>query len=95
MQVLAKLWLQGYAVIQVEPPGGPDAAEGSAYKGYQMTAHSEALLAGGWLPKALVKMTSGGIIRITPLYPDKPVSFPTREEADRYALEMAARWLGQ
>ena len=95
VQVLAKLWLQGYAVIHVEAPGEHDAAGEIAYRGYQVTPHSEHLPAGDWLPKAIVKMASGGTIRITPLYPDRPVSFPTREEADRYALEMAAKWLGQ
>lgn len=95
VEVLAKLWLQGYAVVHVEDQEARKAAaSASDYRGYRVEPRSEQLPSGAWAPKAVVTMERGGTVKITPLSPDKTVEFPTREEADRYALDMATRWIG-
>jgi hypothetical protein len=46
-------------------------------------------------PSAKVIWSEGGIQRFMPLIFDDDVDFPTREEAERYALEHAKKWIDE
>src|SRR5438128_2683095 len=95
MEILGKLFLQGYAVVHVEErqSATPDAVP-DTYRGFRVEPKSEQLASGAWSPKAVVTTASGGRVKITPIGADSTVTFGTREEADRYAMELAARWIG-
>ena len=96
MEILAKLWLQGYAVVHVQDRASEQTmSQITSSRGYRVEAQSERLPTGEWAPKAVVTTQSGGIVRITPLDRRKPVSFPTQDAADRYAIELAAKYLGE
>ena len=95
VHILAKLWLQGYAVVHVEDqPAELTPTLTMSHRGYQVEARSEQLPTGEWRPTAVVISQTGNIVRISPLEGEKRHTFPTRDEADRYALEMATKWLG-
>lgn len=72
--------------------------QGIPYKGYLIQPCSYETLTEdrkprGWMPKANVVRPEGGRIRTTPLtYPGED-AFPTREEADGHAVEMARGWI--
>ncbi len=63
------------------------------YRGYRIEPKSHELRTGGWAPEVMVSLYAGASVRTTPLYPMKDVTFPTREEADRYSIKMAKVWI--
>ena len=64
-----------------------------SYRGYRIEPKSYELRDGGWVPEVVVACYSGGSVHTRPLHPRKDVTFPTREEADRYSIEMAKVWI--
>ena len=64
------------------------------YKGYRIELGSYAVGNGAWSPRAVVAVkTDDGAWRPTPLYSTSSAKFPTRDEADRRALDVATAWI--
>lgn len=82
-------------VLGNEARSGESAMEEISYKGYIIELQSQELQAGGWSPKAVVVLDSGGSLTTTPLYPTKDVKFSTRQEADQYAVKLAKVWIDE
>lgn len=75
------------------PPPCP-AADEIVYKGYRIEPGSYHVNSTAWSPRAVVSLkTDDGWSRQTPLYSTKTTRFPTRDEADRCALDVARAWI--
>jgi hypothetical protein len=75
------------------PPPGPSSDE-ITYKGYRIEPESYSVNRMAWSPRVVVSVrTDEGWTRGTPLYSPTAVRFPTRDEADRRALEVAKEWI--
>lgn len=48
-----------------------------------------------WRPKALIIPNQGGSVRTSPVFAPPDKTFATEEEANRYAVEMAKRWVDE
>ena len=66
------------------------------YKGYPVRACSYELKAGGWVPQVIVfESTNRRKVEHPPLLPPEDMTFSTRQQADKYALGMAKRFVNQ
>ncbi|HSF06787.1 MAG TPA: hypothetical protein VLG10_13435 [Methylomirabilota bacterium] len=75
------------------PPPDPVPAE-ITYKGYRIEPESYFINRAAWSPRVVVSVrTDGRWTRGTPLYSPTAVRFPTRDEADRRALDVAKEWI--
>ena len=75
------------------PAPGP-AADEIMYKGYRIEPESYYVNRTAWSPRVVVSLkTDDGWLRQTPLYSTKTTRFPTRDEADRSALDVARAWI--
>jgi hypothetical protein len=73
-------------------PPVPDAD--ITYRGYRIQPGSYASPRSGWSPRAVVSAKGpGGWAQGSPLYGTNTAKFPTREEADRHALDVARAWI--
>ena len=64
------------------------------YKGYRVEPGSYCVGHGGWSPRVVVSLkTEEGAWRATPLYATSSAKWPTRDEADRRALDVAKAWI--
>ena len=64
------------------------------YRGYRIEPGSYAVNSIAWSPRVVVSTRADGSwVRGTPLYSPNAVRFPTRDEADRRALEVAKAWV--
>lgn len=64
------------------------------YKGYTIELMSLALPEKTWRPRALLYYDRDGAMNTVPALSAPPdVTFPSEEEADRYAVAMAKRWI--
>ena len=64
------------------------------YRGYRIEPGSYSVNSIAWSPRVVVSMRAdGGWVRGTPLYSPNATRFPTRDEADRRALEVAKAWV--
>ena len=64
------------------------------YKGHQIELGSYSVGSVNWSPRAVVSVKSDdGAWQRTPLYATSSVKFPTRQEADRSALDVAKVWI--
>lgn len=62
------------------------------YKGYFIEPHSYKLRSGGWVPRAWVTKDTGDRLHMRPIYSRTQVR-ATREEADKYAVELGKAWI--
>lgn len=80
-----------------EPTKAPLAAhpqDGITYKGYRVEPGSYCVSTGAWFPRVVVSLrTEDGSSRRTPLYATNAAKWPTRDEADRHALDVARAWI--
>jgi len=75
-------------------PPEPLVSEEIAYKGYRVEPGSYAVSNGAWSPRVVVSLKAAdGSSQRTPLYATSAARFPTREEADRRALDVARAWI--
>ena len=66
------------------------------YKGYLIREYSYELKTGGWVPQAIVfDPASRGMAEHPPLSPTEEVTFPTRQLARQYAVDMAKRFVNR
>ena len=64
------------------------------YKGYRIEPGSYCISTGAWFPRVVVSLkTEDGSARRTPLYSTDATKCPTRDEADRRALDVARAWI--
>ena len=64
------------------------------YRGYRIEPESYSINRTAWSPRVIVSTRiDGGWGRAMPLYSSRAVRYPTREEADRCALEVAKAWI--
>jgi hypothetical protein len=64
------------------------------YKGYRIEPGSYAVNGSAWSPRVVVSSrTDKGWARRAPMYSTSAVKFPTRDEADRSALDVARAWI--
>jgi hypothetical protein len=64
------------------------------YRGYRIEPGSYAVNSIGWSPRVIVSTRADGSwVRGTPLYSPDASRFPTRDDADRRALEVAKAWV--
>ena len=64
------------------------------YKGHQIEAGSYCVGSVSWSPRAVVSVkTSDGAWKRTPLYATSSAKFPTQQEADGRALDVARAWI--
>jgi hypothetical protein len=69
-------------------------SEEITYRGYRIEPGSYAVNSIAWSPRAVVSTRADGSwARGTPLYSPNTARFPTRDEADRRALEVAKAWV--
>jgi hypothetical protein len=89
--------MRGTGTIGASPaPVFPQAlaAEEITYKGYRIEPESYSVNSTTWSARAVVSVkTVHGWSRQTPLYSSNTTRFPTRDEADRCALEVARAWV--
>ena len=72
----------------------PSVDQALMYKGHQIEAGSYCVGAVSWSPRAVVSVKSGdGAWQRTPLYATSSAKFPTRQEADQRALDVARAWI--
>jgi hypothetical protein len=75
------------------PPRGLPAGE-IMYKGHRIEPASYCVNATAWSPRAVVSVrTEDGWSRQAPLYATDTARFPTRDDADRRALDVARAWI--
>ncbi len=80
-------------ITTTAPPPGPSSDE-ITYKGYRIEPESYFINRMAWSPRVVVSVrTDGRWTRATPLYSPDAARFPTREEADRRAVEVAKQWI--
>jgi hypothetical protein len=76
------------------PPVAPRVDDDIVYKGYRVEPGSYVVGHGVWSPRAVVSWkTAEGSWQRTPLYATSSAKFPTRDEADRRALDVARAWI--
>lgn len=64
------------------------------YKGYRIEPGSYSVNNSAWSPRVVVSVrTDEGWSRGQPLYSTNPARFPTRDEADHRALDVARAWI--
>jgi hypothetical protein len=77
---------------QAPPPAQPQDA--ITYKGYRVEPASYCVSTGAWSPRVVVSLkTEDGSSPRTPLYATNAARWPTRDEADRRALDVARAWI--
>jgi hypothetical protein len=75
------------------PPASPPSEE-ITYKGYRIEPESYAVSHTAWSPRVVVSLwIEKRWSRQAPLYSTSAVKFPTRDEADRHALDVARAWI--
>ena len=64
------------------------------YKGYRIEPGSYGVNTATWSPRAVISVKIDEIwSRMAPLYATNTARFPTRDEADRCALDVARAWI--
>lgn len=64
------------------------------YRGYRIEPESYAIHANAWAPRVVVSRgTAEGEPQRTPLYSPRTATYPTRDEADQHALNVAQAWI--
>jgi len=64
------------------------------YKGYRVEPASYCVSTGAWSPRVLVSLlTEDRSSPRTPLYATNAARWPTRDDADRCALDVARAWI--
>jgi hypothetical protein len=82
----------GFPARPVSPPD--PVVDEIMYKGYRIEPESYYVTNTTWSPRAVVSLkTDDGWSRQTPLYSTRTTRFPTRDEADRCALDVARAWI--
>jgi hypothetical protein len=77
---------------QALPAAQPE--EEITYKGYRVEPASYCVSTGAWSPRVVVSLkTEDGSSPRTPLYATNTARWPTRDEADRRALDVARAWI--
>jgi hypothetical protein len=85
--------LRGFVAVSKAPPANHPSDE-VTYKGYRIQPRSYSVNSSTWSPRAEVSLrTDGGWARGTPLYSSNATRFPSRDDADRQALEVARAWI--
>lgn len=75
-------------------PPAPHPSDEITYKGYRIEPGSYSVTSSAWSPRAVVSLrTDEGWSRRTPLYSTNAAKFPTRDEANRRALDVARAWI--
>lgn len=75
-------------------PVASPAPDEITYRGYRIEPESYSTTRTAWSPRVVVSMrVDGGWGQAMPLYSSRAVRFPSREEADRCALEVAKAWI--
>ena len=69
-------------------------ADEITYKGYRIEPESYHVNSTAWSARAVVSVRTEGLwSRQAPLYSTNTARFPTRDEADRCALDVARAWI--
>jgi hypothetical protein len=86
-------------IAGIDPPAPPahpvpHVSEELTYRGYRIEPGSYSVNSVSWSPRVVVslKTDAGGSPKI-PLYATSTARFPTRDEADRHALDVARAWI--
>lgn len=75
-------------------PREPRQPEELSYKGYRIEPGSYSVNSTAWSPRVVVsRQTDEGSSPKIPLYATSTARFPTRDEADRHALDVARAWI--
>lgn len=83
-------------VASAETPAPPAnrPEDGITYRGYRVEPASYCVSTGAWSPRVVVSLqTEDGSSPRTPLYATNAARWPTRDEADRHALDVARVWI--
>ena len=76
------------------PPVVPPVDPTIMYKGHRIEAGSYCVGSVSWSPRAVVAVkTIDGAWQRTPLYATSSAKFPTQQEADGRALDVAKAWI--
>ena len=68
--------------------------DGITYKGYRVEPASYCVSTGAWSPRVVVSLwTEDRSSPRTPLYATNAARWPTRDDADRCALDVARAWI--
>lgn len=74
------------------PTGRP--ADVTVYKGYRIEPASYGVNTATWSPRVVISVQTDGVwSRLAPVYSSNATRFPTRDEADRCALDVARAWI--
>jgi hypothetical protein len=77
-----------------DPPRPDLVVPEATYRGYRIEPESYAVNSGGWSPRVVVSVRhDGGWARQPALYSTHSARFPSRDEADRTALDVARAWI--
>jgi hypothetical protein len=80
-------------IVSPVSPAAPISDE-VTYKGYRIEVASYGVSSTTWSPRAVVSVrTEDNWSRLSPLYATNTARFPTRDEADRCALDVARAWI--
>ena len=86
--------LEGVRPAAAPPPPAIPLAEETIHKGRRIELGSYSVGNVSWSPRAVVSIKNAeGAWQRTPLYATSSAKFPTRQEADRRALDVAKAWI--
>ncbi len=78
----------------IQAPRAADPQDGITYKGYRVEPASYCVSTGAWSPRVVVSLwTEDRSSPRTPLYATNAARWPTRDDADRCALDVARAWI--
>ena len=63
------------------------------YRGHLVELESEKTKSGGWYPRATIVINENRRIKKIPILGRRRMTFDSRSQADRYALELAKIWI--
>lgn len=93
MNVARRVLRRPPTIVSPTSPVAPTSEE-ITYKGYRIEPASYGVSSTTWSPRAVVSVrTDDNWSRMTPLYATNTARFPTRDEADRCALDVARAWI--
>jgi hypothetical protein len=83
-----------HARAAAETSPASSSSEEIIYKGHRIEPESYAVHSSAWSPRVVVSLRiEKGWSRGAPLYSTSAARFPTRDEADRQAVDVARAWI--
>jgi hypothetical protein len=63
------------------------------YRGHRVELESEKTKSGAWFPRATILIEENRRCKRIPIFGRRRMTFDSRSQADRYALELAKMWI--